>query len=436
MRRLIFVVLCVSLAVGAWASGGSEQSSSSTQMQGPATVTILSVTSPETNALKVSAAEFMKKNPNIKIVFNEQGRLGYFTNVTTQLVGGTDAFDLVQDNTTYMTELAAAGALEFWDKYLNDPKLTDLAAYNLADVPSRLQLKFKGQLFCIPTDLSSQIYYYRKDLISKPADTWDEMLALAKKYTRADNPSSPTKYGDLVTALTGGPEAPKIFYTVLWSFGGNAIDENGNVVINSEAAVKAAQVYRELRNYIPEDATTYNYPKVLDGLKAGTAAQAAVYWNAAWKDIHRSDSQYKDSYEIAMIPGAKQPDGSILRTPQTHGWGLVMNANSKNKVAAWKYLEFATSKEGMLIQGKNGGSPFRPSVIQELMQTDPANESYYRLMNKTYSAAHMEPLVPYYSKMHEILNRMVAAFLTTDQPIKDVLAKTEKDLKDLVKTYQ
>ncbi|HUV06530.1 MAG TPA: hypothetical protein VMX75_02300 [Spirochaetia bacterium] len=47
----------------------------------------------------------------------------------------------------------------------------------------------------------------------------------------------------------------------------------------------------------------------------------------------------------------------------------------------------------------------------------------------------MEPLVPYYTKMHEVLNQMVADILTTDKSLDDILARTEKDLVDLKAKY-
>ena len=431
MKRSMFFLFMVLLTSYGFAAGTQEPGQGD---DGAKTVTILVVTSPETEALKACIAEFNKTNPNIEIVLNEQGRLGYFTNVTTQLVGGTDAFDLVQDNTTYMTELAAAGALEPWDDYLNNPELTNLAEYDLDDLP--VQLKYEGRIYCIPTDLSSQLYFYRKDLIDKPAETWEDVIVNAKKFTRSLNPDSPTVYGTLLTALTGGPEAPKIFYNVLWSMGGDVIDENGNVVVNSEAARKAGAYYRSLRPYMAEDVTTYNYPKVFDALKAGTTAQAGPFWNAAWNNLQSSDSPNKDKYSIALVPGVRQKDGSIYRTPQTHGWGLMINKNSNNKVAAWKFLVYATSKEGFRIRGKNGSSVFRPSILNDpSYATTDAEKLYMPLMAKTYSIAKLEPLVSYYTKLHEILNRMVAGFLTTDDDIGGILERTEKEIIELKKNY-
>ena len=57
-------------------------------------------------------------------------------------------------------------------------------------------------------------------------------------------------------------------------------------------------------------------------------------------------------------------------------------------------------------------------------------------MAETYGLAKMEPLVPYYTKLHEILNKMVAGFLTTDDPIEDILAQTEKEIIALKARYE
>jgi ABC-type glycerol-3-phosphate transport system substrate-binding protein len=428
MKKLIVILMTILICLPIFGQAGNGPSG---KQAGLKKVTILCMTSPETNALKAAAEEFMKKNPDFQIIFSEQGRLGYFTNVTTQLLGGTDAFDLVQDNTTYITELAAAGAIDPYDPYLFDKKYTNLAEYDLDDIP--VKLVYNGQIYCIPTDLSSQITYIRKDLINKIPDTWDELLENAKKFNQATNSLSPVKYGDMLTALTGGPEAPKIFYTVLWSMGGNVIDEKGNVVINSPAGKKAGEFYRELSKYLPKDITTYDYTKVFDSLKLGLTAQAAPFWNAAWNDMKLSDSPFKDKYAIGLIPGVRQPDGTILRTPQTHGWGLVINTNSKNKEAAWEFLKYATSKEGFRVRGKAGSSVYRPSILNDKSY---ATGEYYSVMAQTYKIARMEPLVTYYSKLHEILNSMVAAFLTTTTPIEDILAKTEKSILELKKNYK
>lgn len=389
-------------------------------------VRILAVTSPETRGLKAVAAEFTKKT-GIQVEFSEQGRLGYFESVITQLVAGTDAFDLAQINSTYVTELAAAGAIDSWDEYLNNPKLTNLAEYDLKDLP--VVYRYNGKITMIPTDAMSQLLYYRSDLIPAPPQTWDDVLAVARKWTKGLNPQSPTAYGDGVTAMPG-PEAPKVFYPVLWSFGGQVFDAQMNPTLTTPEAVKAAEFYRRLRPVLPPDFSSYNYPKVLDGLKNGTLAMAAVYWNAAYNDIQASTSPHRETIKVALVPGVRRPDGSIVRRPQTHSWGLLLNKRSPSKEAAWKFLVYATGKEGGRIHGKNGGSPFRTSILK-----DPswATGPYYPLMVETLAMATPEPQVTFYSKMHEVMNQMISAVLDGKEPIPAILERTNASLKALAK---
>jgi ABC-type glycerol-3-phosphate transport system substrate-binding protein len=280
----------------------------------------------------------------------------------------------------------------------------------------------------IPTDAMSQLLYYRSDLIPTPPQTWDEVLATAKKWTKSLNPQSPTPYGNGVTAMPG-PEAPKVFYPVLWSFGGEVFDSQMNPHLATPEATKAAEYYRSLRQVLPPDFNSYNYPKVLDGLRNGTLAMASVYWNAAYNDIQASNSPHKDAIKVALVPGIKKADGTISRRPQTHSWGLVFNKRSPSKDAAWKFLLYATGKEGGRIHGKNGGSPFRTSILQ-----DPswASGPYYSLMVQTLGIATPEPQVTFYSKMHEVMNQMISATLDGKEPIPAVLERTNASLKALL----
>ena len=421
MRKWMVVSLAVMLHTGIWAMPGVASAQ--------AKVKILAMTSPEARGLKAAAAEFTKKT-GIQIEFNEQGRLGYFESVITQLVAGTDAFDLAQINSTFVTELAAAGAIDFWDEYLNNPKLTNLAEYDIKDIP--VIYRYQGKITMIPTDAMSQLLYYRSDLIPTPPQTWDEVLSMSKKWTKSLNAQSPTPYGDGITAMPG-PEAPKVFYPVLWSFGGEVFDAQMSPHLTAPEAIKAAEFYRSLRPVLPPDFSSYNYPKVLDGLRNGTLAMASTYWNAAYNDIQASNSPHKDAIKIALVPGVKKADGTIVRKPQTHSWGLLINKRAPSKEAAWKFLLYATGKEGGRIHGKNGGSPFRTSILQDATW---ATGPYYPLMVQTLAIATPEPQVTFYSKMHEVMNQMISGILDNREAIPAIMERTNASLKALVPAKQ
>ena len=83
---------------------------------------------------------------------------------------------------------------------------------------------------------------YRTDVFKKldisPPDTWDDYLKIGKKMKDNDWPVGQTlghTFGD----------APTFAYPLLWSFGGQEVDENGKVAINSKGTRDACDYLRE-----------------------------------------------------------------------------------------------------------------------------------------------------------------------------------------------
>ncbi len=56
-------------------------------------------------------------------------------------------------------------------------------------------MSFDKEWYMFPTDISSESLVYRTDLFDKKPETWDELVEMAKKFTRSINPDSPTEYG-------------------------------------------------------------------------------------------------------------------------------------------------------------------------------------------------------------------------------------------------
>ena len=54
-------------------------------------------------------------------------------------------------------------------------------------------------------------------------------------------------------------------------------------------------------------------------------------------------------------------------------WSMAMNADSKNKDAAWMFLQYFTSPEYMLYSGTEGASPDTPR--QSVMDSDEYKET-------------------------------------------------------------
>lgn len=379
----------------------------------------------EANAIRAVAEKYTEKT-GIPVEIMEAGRSGFYSAVHTQLLGKTTEFDLAQANDVDVAVLAEAGVIEPIDKYLNDPALTP-KEYDVKDLA--FLYGYNGKTYAMPFDVSTHFMYYRSDLIPNPPQTWGEYLELARKFSKATNPNSPTTYGAAFTALAGS-EQPKMFYSIMWAHGGWIVDDNGNVGVNSSGALKAAELLRSFvsEKLVAPDIYAWGFSEVQEALQTGLVAMATPYWNAAYPAISSLDDPICKNIKLALVPGVKQTDGSIYRTPFQQGKILVMNANSPRKEAAYKFLEYLTSKEGMTIMTKAGGTPSRFSVLR-----DPSMQpqEYYQMMLKSLEIALGDPGPVFYPEQHEAMNQALTDIITLVATPKSALDRAAKIIRDL-----
>jgi multiple sugar transport system substrate-binding protein len=95
---------------------------------------------------------------------------------------------------------------------------------------------WKGKLVGIPLASNVQQLWYRKDRVPKPPETWDEMIAMAKKLPKDQGlmQEQGARYEGLVVW----------FNSLVRSGGGEITDEEGNPTLD-ETAVDAARIIRD-----------------------------------------------------------------------------------------------------------------------------------------------------------------------------------------------
>jgi multiple sugar transport system substrate-binding protein len=271
---------------------------------------------------------------------------------------------------------------------------------------------------------------YRKDLIKDPPQTWEELFELAKRFRKATNPDSPTPYaitGDYIT----GETLPQTWWNIMWSMGGQVIDANGNVVVDEDAAVKSAQYLYRLaqEKLVPPNLTQVGWTDHEDQFINGDAAIIVPGWNAAVSTIPAKGGKYADQLASTLIPGTKQPDGSILRTPYAHSWNFVINGASKNPEAAWQFMQYATSKEGMTIYAKTGlGNPPRESVMggPEIQKERPD----FAIMLESLTFAHWADPVVYFNKIFEALDIALSEIINMRQTPEQALEEAARKIRE------
>jgi multiple sugar transport system substrate-binding protein len=293
------------------------------------------------------------------------GREAHIDKLTSVLLAGSKEIDV-----PFMFYLVGRlyPYLEPLDDYFADP---ELYPYTMSDFfPAGIeQFKVNGKTYGVPTDVGVHVLLYRKDLIEKPPETLEELVSMAKQFSRKHNPDSPTEYGFIVSGKNLLFNA--MLWESLWASAGGTPFTPGNELqaaesLTDEPAKRALQIYTDFiqEEVSPPESINFEYPQANAAFQAGQAAMY-IQWNAAIGELRDPEKSplVWDKVGIAPIPGAQLADGTVLHRSHSHYLGLGINKASDNKVEAFKFIAWLTTTRPMLIYLKKGGFPPIRSVF-------------------------------------------------------------------------
>ncbi len=199
-----------------------------------------------------------------------------------------------------------------------------------------------GVLTAIPTYTESTILGYRKDLFEaaglQPPQTLEELEAAAEKLTDKAN----GEYGICLRGL--GPAASGIVGSFFHSTGGRWADEKYNPVLATPEAVKGFETYgRLVREYGPPGILNFHWFQCQALFASGRVAMWVDANSVMNPLLDATRSQVADKTAFAVMPA-----GSAGRRPGFGTHGLSIFSGSKNKEAAFLFIEWAMNKENAL----------------------------------------------------------------------------------------
>ncbi|CAN0656406.1 Family 1 extracellular solute-binding protein (plasmid) [Nitratireductor aquimarinus] len=406
---------------------------------------------PEETALRAAAEAYNAKDDvsdenRVELLFFN--RDGFWDKLQADLAAGSDAFDL---------NLLATYSIGRYAPFMEPVELSDGAQALYGDaVLSTMQ--FDGKQYGVPTDLSLHFMYYRKDLIDalmsdhsararyaeiskehlgqalepkNPDDwTWDDYAATALYFTKAVNPDSPTRYGTVLQMKN------LLFNIMVWqstarSHGGDWMDAEGNITVNSDAFRKGLELYKVLYDAgaTPRDSLSYEFAEANAAYAAGQVA-AMVQWNAAAADLTNAEKSPAVGDATATIA---PPAGPESRATHIHGLGLGLNKSAGNKEGAKAFLKWLSTEEAALIYARAGGAPALSAeavaaVAEErpdLVQLGEYAGAYGYVMNGGASANALA--------IYELQAKEFTGYWSGQQDLDAALANVEKGMADLLK---
>jgi len=341
--------LVAAAAVGCSANTGGGDSGGST------TVKVTMANHVWTENVKKAIPEFEKAS-GLKIEITQLAEDQLSDQYNVKLNAGTSEIDVM------MYRPLQEGRLFAQNKYFADltSKAKADATWNLADFQAApiAATTYQGKVVGVPIITEREVLYYRKDLLQKAGlsvpKTLDELEAAAKAI-KAANP-------DVAGFVARTSKSPAVtqFSSFLYSMGGDWVDASGKAAVNSDAAKKAYAFYGGLiKNYGPANVSTdMSWPEAMAIFTQGKAAfyteADSLYKNAT----DPAKSKVADTVGFAVFPAG--PAGS--KPYNIPSWALGINDASKNQANAWKFIQWATSKEQTLAQQKGGIPGARTSV--------------------------------------------------------------------------
>jgi multiple sugar transport system substrate-binding protein len=324
---------------------------------------------PEETALR-AVTEIYNAKPDLaaehKVELLFTSRDGFFDKLQVDLAAGSTAFDV---------NLIATYSIGRYAPFMEPITLSDQAGAVFGDTVLKT-MQFDGNQYGVPTDLSLHFLYFRKDLIDalladdaakakytaiaqeklgkplepkQPADwTWEDFVANALYFSQSVNPDSPTRYGTVIQAKNLLFNM-MVFHSWPRSYGGNWMDDAGNITVDSEAfraALSQAKMLFDL-GATPPDSTSYEYAEANAAYASGQVA-AMVQWNAAATELTAAQAA------TASTAPPAGPDGKFTHI---HGLGLGLNKAAENKEGAIAFLQWLSTEEAALAYAKAGGAP-------------------------------------------------------------------------------
>jgi multiple sugar transport system substrate-binding protein len=285
--------------------------------------------------------------------------------LTTAMVAG-DGPDVGYVDNLVMAEYAAQ------DWLIPVPDEIDLEGFYSATVEP---FRWKGTQYAVPHDTQTIALIVNQDLLDQagypPPQDWDEF--------------NETVYGLLNDTGVYGLGMTSDFWSFLpflYQAGGELIDQNGQLALNTDQALLALETYFQ--------PALDGYVLVFDGQagfqEGGTSGLLGAFANGEIAMFTGGPTMYSEVLQRMGLDPARQTTVQVYELPTgpdgpatiafTRGLGLFGQPDNEPKPGAVEFLKYATSEPGLSFWIGDSGSPpeyipVRPEVAAQWQRQHP-----------------------------------------------------------------
>jgi multiple sugar transport system substrate-binding protein len=221
------------------------------------------------------------------------------------------------------------------------------------------------------------------------------------------------------------------YLEVLGGFGGRIMDDDGAIVVDSEAAVTALTWMRDAihtRRTIPSAALSWQEEESRFAFQNGAAVMMRN-WPYAYALLQSPDSPVAGKVSVSPMPAS--PEGEP--TAALGGSQLAINARTTRPGEAWALVAYLTAPERMVERARVVGQfPSRPALyepgggLEDALGVEPAEAL------RVVSAAEARPVTPVYTQLSELLQVRLHRALTRQQQPRPALEDAAREMRALL----
>ena len=328
-KRILALMLVLGMVLPLFAQGANEMKEETQEIR------VLLANHPYGDLLKKKIPEF-EAATGIMVNVEQLQESQLTQQLTTEFATGSSTVDV------FMTRPLQEGLL-----FMKNGWYSPLEEYNFADYPqSTIDIGAKdGINYIVPLVTEWEVLYYRKDLMKAAGlkvPTTLEELEYAAKMLNKDGVAGIASRGKGAAGVTQ-------MSSYVYNYGGRYL-EDGHAVFNTPETLEAIRYYGRLNGlYGPIGVTSMSWENIMPNFQAGKVAMwtdASVFYGTVIDPV--KSVVPKEDVGVAAFPRGPKANNPYIVV----SWGMSLSENSKNKIAAEKFMEWATSanfaKEGML----------------------------------------------------------------------------------------
>jgi multiple sugar transport system substrate-binding protein len=462
------------LVVAAWSSGSSKPagrtpSAAGAQPFAGVTVNLLTFTGPQiAEPLQRRAPDFGKlTGAKVNVVIVPFSDL--YDKILTDVATGTNSYDAFVFDPQWMGDFVPPGYLEDLTSQVNADK--KIQWKDIGPFFRNFSATFKGRTYTVPLDGDFQMVYYRKDILArdhvKPPATWDDYLAIAKRYNGKDlNGDGKGDYGSCIAKKRAAQS-----YWMFWSIAGSFLQSLGtkqgsffNVstmqpLTNNAGIARALDIYNETTKYAPPSERNLDVGDTRGLFTSGRCALSIDWGDIGTLAIDPATSKVQNKVGSLILPGSRQvldrktgklvacnkrtcpyAIGGVNHAPFAAygGWSGAINAAADDKVkaAAYAFLSYMSAPAQSNVDvtlGKTGFNPYRASQFSNLGpwikagMSNAAAQDYLSAIKRSLQSPNMilDLRVPKSSQYEGValdtaLAQFLAGEITRDQTMKQI----------------